>query len=333
MEEKKRSLILAQVVVGEKRSDYYVFDLEADEVLKTEIQSLLDQGQGDMVKLGGMMYNIGGLRRIDECPPLDVIPCAEGDHHVHLGVSCLDLKNFDDAPLSSNKWRWNDIPPMKEFRIYPSCASLDGKLYAFYCLSAKTHIGEVFDPSLGRWEPLPPPPEEIPAGGSLLVSPRVISDEKRHRILVHFDTTHSLYAYYPDFRSWDCLVQYFSPWYPATIALVDDVLFFHIYERRDCLAAFDLLSNSWLKVKYSSNFPAWDMSFNEWQNILHLGDGILCLANSCPSFSPPPVHTNIRFVKLRLQRISSQHLLLVTFVSSQCFRFQGYLRANSFFLL
>ncbi|XP_063939976.1 uncharacterized protein LOC135148552 [Daucus carota subsp. sativus] len=287
MEEKKRSLILAQVVVGEKRSDYYVFDLEADEVLKTEIQSLLDQGQGDMVKLGGMMYNIGGLRRIDECPPLDVIPCAEGDHHVHLGVSCLDLKNFDDAPLSSNKWRWNDIPPMKEFRIYPSCASLDGKLYAFYCLSAKTHIGEVFDPSLGRWEPLPPPPEEIPAGGSLLVSPRVISDEKRHRILVHFDTTHSLYAYYPDFHSWDCLVQYFSPWYPATIALVDDVLFFHIYERRDCLAAFDLLSNSWLKVKYSSNFPAWDMSFNEWQNILHLGDGILCLANSCASLVPP----------------------------------------------
>ncbi|KAL6501399.1 hypothetical protein OROGR_026532 [Orobanche gracilis] len=338
--EEKRILILAQVVVEETRSDYYIVDLEAGEILKTEIQSLLNGGEGDMVKLGRIIYNIGGLRLIDECPPV-VIPAAYGDHHRHLGASCIDLNSFDDnddapppPPLHlSKKWKWKDIPPMNDFRVYPSCVSLDGKLYALHCLSQRSHIGEVFDPCLGQWEPLPPPPSDIPVR-SMFVSPRVISDEKKHRLLVHIANTYSLYAYYPDLRSWDCLAPAFSPWFPpAAITLVDDILFLTLHDNLPrCIAAFDLLSKTWLEVKFSSNFPAYDIAFNEWESMLHLGDGNLCLATFRIS-GGNPVQTNLWFVKLRFQRISSQDLLL-TFVSSHQFPpFQGRLRANCFIIL
>lgn len=325
MEEKssdkpKELLVLAHTVILGNRSDFRIVDLEAGEVLKTGIPSLLNQGcVGDTVKLGSVIYHIGGFRPVDGYFASDFNYGDDLDqHHVHLGASCLEL--------GSDKWK--NINHMNDYDVSPSCASLGGKIYALGLISEQTCIGEVFDPQLGCWEPLLPPSDICLK--SFVVSPPVISDEKNHRLLVHIDDTNSLYAYYPDdSRRWECLIPNFSLWYPAAGTLIDDVLYFHLVETLDCFAAFDLSRKAWLKVKYSSNFPP-DISFNEWEGMFHLDDGILCLANYCPFGDP--VQTNLRFVKLRLQRISSQDLL-VTFVSSQCFPFEGRFRSHRFILL
>lgn len=164
----------------------------------------------------------------------------------------------------------------------------------------------------------------------LSVSPHVISDENNARLLVHIYNISCLYAYYPDMATWECLVPDFTAWYPSTKALFHHVLFYHLPESSKCLIAFDLSTKKWFKVKYSSNFPRQHISFCEWEGFLHLGNDIMCLASYCPFGDP--VHTNICFLKFRVERISS-HELLLTFVSSQSFPFEGRLIAYRFLLL
>lgn len=327
MEVKKRQLILVHVLSGGYRCDYQIFDLEAEKVLKTGIQSSLNPGgDGDVVVSGTSIYNIGGLRHsIDEdFPCLDNF-FEKGDEHIHLGASCLEL-NIDEEDVDEDANRWKVIPPMKDFRVYPSCASLGGKVYALGSLSLEddVSIGEVFQD--GTWKRLLPPIENM----VMSVSPHVISDEKNARLLVHICNISCLYAYYPDMATWECLMPHFTAWYPSTKALFDDVLFYHLPESSTCFIAFDLSTKIWLKVKYSSNFPRQAISFCEWEGLLHLGNDIMCLASYCPFGDP--VHTNICFLKFRVERISS-HELLLTFVSSQSFPFEGRLTAYRFLLL
>lgn len=131
-------------------------------------------------------------------------------------------------------------------------------------------------PRHGEWYSLVSPPNDLPLE-RLWVSSPVIPDEKNQRLLVHFQTAYALYAYYSVNGNWELLAPKFWHWFnPA--ALVDGVLYSHAEGKHDCLVAYDLMTKSWLKVEYSAYFRV-EVCISEFSNMLHLGCGMLCLAN------------------------------------------------------
>lgn len=361
-----KELVLAQVMCHGVRSVFYVVDLEADKACRTPVATLLNEtGAGGLVRLGSVIYIVGGeddsddsdedshCRPHDEDSDEDSDDDSDGDHHFHAWASCLDLskphlisllKEEDahcdyDNPLKSKSgsgstsMRWKGFPAMYYEREYPACASLGGKIYALGGGSAPTScIGEVFMPESGEWKSVVSPPSDLPLECHCVSSP-LIPDEKNERLLVHFNSVNALYAYYPANGKWDCLADNICRWFPAT-ALVDGVLYSHVEGTTcGCLVAYDVMTKSWLKVVYSPHFPV-EVWIAEFPNMFHLGNDMLCLANSTYIIKTgvKVQHTSLQFVKFRVKRTTPTEVL-VTPVAINCFPFKKYFTAINFIAL
>ncbi|XVE52844.1 hypothetical protein DITRI_Ditri02bG0156800 [Diplodiscus trichospermus] len=117
----------------------------------------------------------------------------------------------------------------------------------------------------------------------ICLSDPVLVDSSRSRILVHFACNRSLYAYYVDDKSRECLNENFGEWSTESV-IVDDVLYslfegredIYCFSAMECsLRAYDVVENKQLPTKWSSEFQ---ICASNLADLFHLGNGKLCLA-------------------------------------------------------
>ncbi|KAK8992243.1 hypothetical protein V6N11_048332 [Hibiscus sabdariffa] len=117
---------------------------------------------------------------------------------------------------------------MEESSSYvgPAAVAIGGKIYVFGSTpSTGGCFVEVFNIHGNRWDILLPPP--VSSFDLLCLSDPVLFDFSRSRILVHFGSNNSLYAFSPtpDGGSWECLDTEFWSWANASV-IVDDIAYF-----------------------------------------------------------------------------------------------------------
>lgn len=98
-------------------------------------------------------------------------------------TSCYHL-HFCDFSKQDPKWEISPDPILRP-RLKPKLLSVDGKIYAFGgypCKDEESPFGEVYDPKLGFWEPLPKPPFGPLSDSELHVLP--LPPPSSHHILV-----------------------------------------------------------------------------------------------------------------------------------------------------
>lgn len=344
-----KELVLAHVLCrGRRTSRFYVFDLEANKVLETPVAVSHESGDAGIVRLGSRIYVVGGRRPDDDYDYDDDeedeedSQLGDGDQYIHSsgGTSYFDLPKLSilnqphnntchsiDNPvkfISPSHNTWKQLPPTASSHpilSYPACASLGGKIYAL-TFSSLYCFGDVFDPQSQEWKCLPP--LDLPKG-CFGVSSHVFPDEKNDRLLVHFRGAPVLCAYYPATTNWECLDTR-NFWRPcsSTSALVDGVLYSHI-QTSDFLLAYDVTTKSQLKVVHSSPFPL-PYRVSDFLQMIHLGDGMLCLTDYAHLHIPEAglTTTRVQFARFRVKRANLQEVH-VTHVAFNSFSFENLL--------
>ncbi|VFQ86874.1 unnamed protein product [Cuscuta campestris] len=185
-----------------------------------------------------------------------------------------------------------------------------GKIYSFGCACLNL---EVLDPAAAVGYPNPICPLSIPedlVGCS--VSIPVLPDPSKNRILVRLHggqlSSPSLYAFTPDIDgngTWTLLIRDFSFW-ARTLALVDDVIYFHSHKFPSLLRAFHIAEEKWLEVCWDSCFKG-NVNFNvnrkHFDALLHLGGNILCFAAWTHIYPEPIVYPDslsVEFYKFKV---------------------------------
>lgn len=112
-----------------------------------------------------------------------------------------------------------------------------------------------------------------------------LSDPSSNRILVFFVGL-GLYAFNPEDENpqFICLDrQFYASWWNTKAVIADGVLYI-----KECgevpIVAYDLENKEWLNVEWTSpRSPIADIckQYVDWSGFFHLGNGILCLAQSC----------------------------------------------------
>ncbi|KAK8618434.1 hypothetical protein V6N13_132426 [Hibiscus sabdariffa] len=166
----------------------------------------------------------------------------------------------------------------------PSAIAIGEKIYAFGSTPPTGGcFAEVFNIHQNRWDMLPPPP--VAPFDLLHLSCPVLFDSSRSRILVHFRSNHSLYAFSPapDGGSWECLDTEFWSWANASV-IVDDVAYFLFdpvsdwvthSDSRISFGAYHIVDKRWLPIQWHSDSP---LPVLDSPNLYHLGNGLICLA-------------------------------------------------------
>ncbi|KAK8618422.1 hypothetical protein V6N13_132414 [Hibiscus sabdariffa] len=243
---------------------------------------------GTAVACGNRLYVLGGLCAGDPSCPDQIFDSTHYNNCVFY---------FDCARPSCG---WKRAPPMLVPRLSPSAVTIGGMIYVFGStpLTGGGCFAEVFNIHENRWDILPSPP--VSSLDLLCSSDPVLFDHSRSRILVHFITNHSLYAFSPapDGGSWECLDTEFWSWANAS-AIVDDVAYFlsdpisdwvtHS-DSRISFGGYHLVDKRWLPIQWHSDtpLPIW---FSP--NLFQLGNGLLCLA-ICSSLDHAFIYKKIR---------------------------------------
>ncbi|KAK8618317.1 hypothetical protein V6N13_132312 [Hibiscus sabdariffa] len=174
---------------------------------------------------------------------------------------------------------------MEESSSYvgPAAVAIGGKIYVFGSTpSTGGCFVEVFNIHGNRWDILLPPP--VSSFDLLCLSDPVLFDFSRSRILVHFGSNNSLYAFSPtpDGGSWECLDTEFWSWANASV-IVDDIAYFLFdpisdwvthSDSRISFGGYHLLDKRWLPIQWHSDAPLLIL-FSP--NLFHLGNGLICL--------------------------------------------------------
>ncbi|KAK8989375.1 hypothetical protein V6N11_063805 [Hibiscus sabdariffa] len=197
------------------RVEWHTLNLKSGEISETLSTMPPDaRPGGTAVACGNRLYVLGGVCVGDpSCPDLKF----DSNHN----NNCVFY--FDCARPGCG---WQRAPPMLVPRRIPSAVAIEGKIYVFGSTPpTECCFAEVFNIHENRWDMLPPPP--VSSLDLLCSSDPVLFDHSRSRILVHFSTNHSLYAFSPapDGGSWECLDTEFWSWANAS-AIVDDVAYF-----------------------------------------------------------------------------------------------------------
>ncbi|GAV84397.1 Kelch_1 domain-containing protein [Cephalotus follicularis] len=249
----------------------------------------------------------------------------------HLGEFLWHRRYHDDVfyfdTRCPNKGL-KETSPMNFPRCKPIAAALDGKIYVFGGGSGNADSGEVFDPNLGLWAPLPEPPYGF--------CRPLLSDPSNTRLQAHPD---GLYAYYPASNSWKSLNVDLSRCWGEPSVFVDDVIYFCFNPDGDptnCLVAYDLVSNEYLDTVWSSDadcaFPT--VPDIEWDVLLHLGNGKLCMAMSGPLIHTTPEATfAVQCITLKVHKEPAGNRVLVTEPSFHLIKFLACGAAPDFLLL
>ncbi|KAL8166983.1 hypothetical protein V2J09_008482, partial [Rumex salicifolius] len=218
-----------------RSSGFYVVDLEADKAWKTPIATALEFARDiGMVCLGSLVYYLGGPT-VKGTVTWDQL--RKEDHHLSRGTSYLSLAASRSYLHSSNQ----------EKEEKEKNGMLMGTLLkqgpSILCGSMPLLCGPLVLPLVA----LAQPPKDLPLK-HLCVSYPVFA--------VHFDNVGALHAYYPAAGNgsngggqWDCQAleacQRFG----------------------DCIAAYDVMTRSWLKVVYSVPFPH-EVYMEKFENML-----------------------------------------------------------------
>ncbi|KAK8607965.1 hypothetical protein V6N13_023409 [Hibiscus sabdariffa] len=255
------------------RVEWHTLNLKSGEISET-LSTMPPEARpdGTAVACGNRLYVLGGLCAADPSCPDQIF---DGSHY----NNCVFY--FDCARPGCG---WQRAPPMLVPRRSPSAVAIEGKIYVFGSTPlTECCFAEVFNIHENRWDMLPPPP--VSSLDLLCSSDPVLFDHSRSRILVHFSTNHSLYAFSPapDGGSWECLDTEFWSWANAS-AIVDDVAYFLFdpisdwvthSDSRISFGGYHLVEKRWLPIQWHSDtpLPIW---FSP--NLFHLGNGLLCLA-------------------------------------------------------
>ncbi|KAK8575744.1 hypothetical protein V6N12_063406 [Hibiscus sabdariffa] len=193
------------------RVEWHTLNLKRPEISETLSTMPSDaRNCGTAVSCRNRVYVLGGRCSGDPCCP------DKRFNQIHFHNSAF---YFD------GDGEWRKAPPMLFPRGSPAAVATGTKIYVFGSVSATAgHFAEVFDTEGICWETVPPPPA-APGLVPSSASHPVLLDSPRSRILVHFRSSGSLHAFYPDDGSWECLEPEFGRWSRAS-AMVDDVVYF-----------------------------------------------------------------------------------------------------------
>ncbi|KAK8608027.1 hypothetical protein V6N13_023463 [Hibiscus sabdariffa] len=255
------------------RVEWHTLNLKSGEISETlSTMPPETRSDGTAVACGNRLYVLGGLCVGDpSCPDLKF-----DSIHNNNCVFYFDCARADCG--------WQRAPPMLVPRLSPSAVAIGEKIYVFGSTPlTECCFAEVFNIHENRWDMLPSPP--VSSLDVLCSSDPVLFDHSRSRILVHFSTSHSLYAFSPapDGGSWECLDTEFWSWTNAS-TIVDDVAYFLFdpisdwvthSDSRISFGGYHLVDKRWLPIRWHSDapLPIW---FSP--NLFHLGNGLLCLA-------------------------------------------------------
>ncbi|OMO65831.1 Kelch-type beta propeller [Corchorus capsularis] len=173
---------------------------------------------------------------------------------------------------------------MPEKRAMAYAVALDSKIYVFGgTTDTEGFFAECFDINQKIWAPLPNPPFASHIDPASISYP-IVLDSPRSRLLVHFESNDSLYAYYMYDKRWRLLKEDFGLWTGKPSVIVDDVLYtldsfdfdywFSTRYNRCSSRAYDLVENKPLPTKWLSPFEG-RLHFKT--HLFHIGSGNLCL--------------------------------------------------------
>ncbi|OMP09859.1 Kelch-type beta propeller [Corchorus olitorius] len=252
-----------------ERFDWCILNLE-DGTITTISETMPPKPrQGSTaVACSNQIYDLGGL-----C--LKGQTCPDGsERHLHNNVFYFDRNCPDEG--------WRTGPPMSVKRAMPYAVALDSKIYVFGG-TTEGLFAEYFDINQNIWAPLPPPPPALNMDPFSISDP-IVLDSRRSRLLVHFESNESLYAYYVDDKRWRLLKEDFGLWTNSPSVIVDDVLytlesfdFAYSFSARfdECaLRAYDLVEDKPLRTKWLSPFQG---RVHYSADLFHIGSGNLCL--------------------------------------------------------
>ncbi|GAU23877.1 hypothetical protein TSUD_35470 [Trifolium subterraneum] len=159
-----------------------------------------------------------------------------------------------------------------------------------------------------KWEKL-----TFPCGGRFNPRIKPVSDpSNNHRLIACFGD--SLYAYYPKIEKWELLHQpldgkdlfdAFSAIMVDQVVLRSLMLGFNSCQRR--FMAYNIFTNKWLIVDdsnfvYKTYFGASKIYFGDRSELFHLGNDILCLADSYTTDRK----TVLRFLRFSIKLVNEE---------------------------
>lgn len=274
---------------GFRFSEFYTLDMRNGQVSECPYALLADSGFNSMVSVGSVIYVVGCLRpdnrRCITKPPHS--RCTKKGHY-HKCMSYLDLANDTGDGWKEAPWLSDDPSPN------PAVLAFGGKIYLFHC-DGDTETAHVFDPISNKWETLLPPP------GVAFFDPNyrtsAVADSQNNRILVHFMSSQSVFAYYPANNQWELVLKPFS--WSSKLVFVDGVIYFYLPESPKLVAAYHVATKQWLNIIFTSKLSE-HIWRNEYDAFFHLGGDLMCLGGYSYYYSPP--HADVHLTKFIFKR-------------------------------
>ncbi|OMO65832.1 Kelch-type beta propeller [Corchorus capsularis] len=288
---------------GEFVFDWYILNLE-DGTIRSTLMRMPPEARGSStaVACSNQIYVLGGV-----CSRDGTCPDGESYHHFHDSVLYFDGNDPEKG--------WSPGKLMSLARARPSAVSFDSKIYAFggYREGPLAEYLDINDPEK-RWYPVLAPSPLFDGD----MSYPVVLDSARRRILVHFMSNDSLYAYYVDDNRWCLLKKDFGGWTRSMSAVIVgnvlytlstygelDFFFFPEHDKRSLTAdeptsslrAYDLGENKALPTRWlSGGFKGYAPVTSD---LVHIGSNNLCLVWLSG------VHNTLEYIKFSVTRDSS----------------------------
>ncbi|KAL6523758.1 hypothetical protein OROGR_017361 [Orobanche gracilis] len=291
---------------GFQFSEFYTLDLRKSQVSECPYALLEDSGSNSMVSVGSVIYVIGAQTPDHiscKTKPPDSRCTKKG--HYHKCMSYLDLAN-------DNGDGWKEGPFLSDGPSpNPSVVVFGGKIYLFPWGDSVT--AHVFDPISNQWETLLPPPGVDFFDTHTCAS--AVADYENNRILVHFVSIRSVFAYYPANNQWELVLKPFG--WSSQLVFVDGVIFFYLPEAPELVAAYHVATKQWLNIVFTSGLSQhiWRCEFDD---MFHLGGDLMCLAAYSATHSPR--QTRVYLTKFRFERSPrSSADLLITLLPNETY--------------
>ncbi|XP_074271908.1 uncharacterized protein LOC141595859 [Silene latifolia] len=290
---------------GCKQMDFHLVDLKKNTITMECFPSLPNGiGIGNMLYLRRKILIIGG-----DFGSLDLLPNKTSENHpdpdsIHLGASLYSIVH--------NHWKAMRLPTNLAMS---NPAIVLGRLYCFgspYLLPEVCAYG-------GIWKKLELPTE---LRGRYASAP-VVTDYDKSRVLVQVCDLNELYAFCPppnkdndnfspvssSSGTWSRIATNISIWCDV-VAVADDIIYFHEWDFKNLLLAYDLRSNKWVDVV--ADLSRVVITVREFDKLFTLPNGFMCLAAWVPlrplvNKDPP----SVQFLRFRVQRSPDSDPLII----------------------
>lgn len=256
-------------------TDFYILDVHTGDVetLPRIVQDRDSEMCSMAVALRSRVYVSGGQIRGDTDQPQS--PRKTTSKLFYF----LDLEDKDNYG-GGGGWKRAGPPLTAKHQLHLDAGvPFAGNMY-FFRDSPFSCLCELFDPISYQWRRIKSLPGADDQGRRLHISPPVLADDKNERIIVRIND--SMYAYYPSRDEWEFVVKGFKGWYSQLhpVTIVDGVIYIHHHKIPGFFRAFDIATKQYLSVQLSSihNYDESSLlHLYSYGNLVHLGDGILCL--------------------------------------------------------